>query len=277
MQPAEIARAQAAAVAVVSALGLTVDDATVLWNSNKLALRVLPADVFARVARIGEEVAQFEVGLATRLADVEAPIAGLEPRVPARVYERDGFAMTFWTYYETATVETAPPDYADALARLHAGMRKVDLASPHFTDRVAEAQAIVANVGDRDHELIGEVLHNASRTIAARSPTEQLLHGEPHPGNLLVTHDGVRFVDLESCCRGPVEFDLAHVPEAVSQCYPSVDEQLLRDCRWLVLAMVAAWRLEPNDQLPNRERALQNLLHALRAGPPWPTLDTLFP
>ena len=65
----------AAAMSTASALGLPVDDAVVLHNSNKLALRLLPGDVFARVAHVGQEVAQFEVELAQRLAETESPVA----------------------------------------------------------------------------------------------------------------------------------------------------------------------------------------------------------
>jgi hypothetical protein len=93
-------------------------------------------------------------------------------------------------------------------------------------------------------------------------------------GNVLNTREGPLFIDFETCCRGPVEFDLAHVPEDVSDLYPNVDQALLGHCRILVLAMVAAWRLEPGDQLPMGSRAAEQLLAALRAGPPYPTLDT---
>jgi uncharacterized protein (DUF2384 family) len=81
----------AAAMSIVSALDLLVDDAVVLHDSNKLALRLLPCDVFARVAHVGHELAQFEVVLAQRLAETESPVAALEPRVEPRGYERDGF------------------------------------------------------------------------------------------------------------------------------------------------------------------------------------------
>ena len=102
---------------------------------------MLPCDVFARVAHVGHEVAQFEVDLAGRLAETESPVAALEPRVEPRVYERDGFAVTLWTYYPpVAPQEVSPADYADALERLHSGMRQLDVTAPHFTDRVAEAQ-----------------------------------------------------------------------------------------------------------------------------------------
>jgi hypothetical protein len=102
-----------------------------------------------------------------------------------------------------------------------------------------------------------------------------VLHGEPHPGNLLHTESGPLFTDLETCCRGPIEFDLAHVPEDVSEWYSGADQELLLECRLLVLAMVAAWRWDLDDQLPDGKRAGQELLHAIRAGPPWPTLDVV--
>ncbi len=277
----DVRRAVAAARSSASALGLAVDDAIVLHNSNKLAVRLLPCDVFARVAHAGREVARFEVELAQQLAAAESPVAALEPRVAARPYERDGFVITLWTYYEAATSGDVPPvDYARALERLHAGMRTVDVACPHFTDRVAEAEHAVAScddplLGDADREILGTTLRHLRRAIVDHGAVEQLLHGEPHPGNVLRTRDGLRFIDLETCCRGPVEFDLAHVPEQVSQRYASADRQLLGACRGLVLAMVAAWRFEPDDQLPNGRRAARALLGALHEGPPWPALDAV--
>ena len=281
MQPFEVSRAVAATMAVVSSVGLIVDDTTVLWNSNKLALRLLPCDVFARVAHGGPQVAHLEVEVARRLAETESPVAALDPRVEPRVYGRDGFAVTLWSYYEPMAPLPSTSDYADALQRLHAGMRMLDVTTPHFTDRVEEAQQIVASrdhspaLVDADREMLRTTLQDLGRAIGHRGATEQLLHGEPHPGNVLCTNYGLRFIDLETCCRGPVEFDLAHVPEAVSDRYLDADQELLADCRGLVLAMVAAWRFDPGDQFPNGQRAAQELLRALREGPPWPALDAV--
>src|SRR5450755_1763312 len=248
-------------MSTASELDLTVDDAIVLHDSNKLALRLLPCDVLARVAHVAHQVAQFEVDLAQRLAETESLVAALEPGVEPRVYERDGFVVTLWTYYEPVTPrEVAPAHYAKALERLHAGMRKLDVTTPHFTDRVAEAQQLVASrdqtpaLADADRELLSSLLGSLRRTIGDRGAAEQLLHGEPHPGNLLSTKDGPLFIDLETCCRGPVEFDLAHVPEEVALHYPGADQDLLGECRALVLAMVAAWRWDAGDQFPNGRR-----------------------
>ena len=272
MQTSEVARAVAAAIASVSALDLMVDDAIVLQNSNRLVLRLLPCDVVARVANVlHQSGAAFEVELAQRLAKTESPIAALEPRVEPRVYVRDGFVVTLWTYYEPVSPgEIAPAEYAYALERLHAGMHHVDIAMPHFTDRVEEAQWLVESrvhtpdLPDADRELLSNTLRSLRRGMADRGAPEQLLHGEPHPGHVLKTKKGLLLADLETRCRGPVEFDLAHVPDEVGEHYPDADQELLRACRILKLAMVAAWRWDRDDQFPNGRRAAVELLSEMR-------------
>jgi hypothetical protein len=272
MQASEVTRAVAAATSIASSLDLAVDDAIVLNDSNKLTLRLLPCDVLARVAPVADQVAQFELELAQRLAESESPVAALDPRVEPRVHERDGFVVTLWTYYVPATPqEVSPADYAKALGRLHAGMRELDFLAPHFTDRVEQAQRLLANrdrtpeLADADRELLADTLRSLRRVIGERGVAEQLLHGEPHPGNLLTTKNGLLFIDLETCCRGPVEFDLAHAPVEVGEHYPGVDPGLLRECRILVLAMITTWRWDRGDQLPNGRRLGTEWLSQMRA------------
>jgi hypothetical protein len=124
MQASEFPRAVAAARSTASALDLTVEDAIVLQDSNRLVLRLMPCDVVTRVAPMAYQAsAEFEVELARRLAETESPVAALEPRVEPRVHVRDGFAMNMWTYYESVPPREVPPvDYAHALERPHAGM-----------------------------------------------------------------------------------------------------------------------------------------------------------
>jgi Ser/Thr protein kinase RdoA (MazF antagonist) len=281
MKTSEVERAVGATTELASALHLAVGDARIVCNSNKLALRLLPCDVLARVAFAGQEAFASEIEIARLLAETESPVASLEGRVEPRVYARDEFAITFWRYYEQSPAEFSGADYARALELLHAGMARLDVSAPHFTERVREAQVLVespergAGLTDSDRELLSTTLRGCSERISERSSPEQLLHGEPHPGNLLKTSYGLLFIDLETCCRGPVEFDLAHVPEPVSECYSGADRDLIRECRRLVLAMVAAWRSDPDDQFPNGESARHALLAALRMGPPWRTLEVV--
>ncbi|MGI8612528.1 MAG: phosphotransferase family protein [Nocardioidaceae bacterium] len=281
MKATDVPRAVAAGVSTASALDLRVDDAVVLHDSNKLTLRLLPCDVLARVAPVAHQVAQFEIELAQRLGVFESPVAALGLRVQPRVYKRDGFVVTLWTYYEPVTPgEVSPAEYAYALERLHAGMRKLDFHAPHFTDRVEQAQRLVASrdhtpaLADADRELLDNTLRSLRRVIGERGGAEQLLHGEPHPGNVLTTKNGLLFIDLETCCRGPVEFDLAHAPEEVTEHYPGVNQDLLRECRILVLAMITTWRWDRSDQLPNGRQLGTEWLSQIRAALDRNGLDT---
>jgi len=190
--------------------------------------------------------------------------------------------VTLWTYYEAVTPDQdSPAEYAEALYRLHAGMRSVEIAAPHFMERVAQAERLVANrdatpaLGEADRHLLLSTLHTARQQIHNRGATEQLLHGEPHPGNLLNAYGGPLFIDLETCCRGPIEFDVAHAPDEVSAHYPNVDHILLEECRRLVLAMVAAWRWDVCDEFPHGHQHGHYILTLLREGPPWPALGAL--
>ena len=273
MQASQVRSAVGAAISSASALGLRADDAVVLHDSNRLTVRLMPCDVVARIAPMAYQAsAEFEVEVARRLAETDSPVAALEPRVEPRVYVRDGFVINMWTYYEPVSPsEIAPAEYAQALEHLNASMREIDLPAPHFTDRIAEAQRLIGSrdltpaLADPDRELLGNTLRSLRRAIDDRGAAEQLLHGEPHAGNLLKTKNGLLFIDLETCCRGPVEFDIAHVPEEVSEHYPGADQELLRECRILMLAMVASWRWDRDDRFPNGRRMGIEMLNQLRA------------
>ncbi len=180
-----------------------------------------------------------------------------------------------------AAAHIAPDEYASALERLHAGMRQVDLSGdwlPHFTDRVDEAQRLVddhtnnAEITGADRELLDTTLSTMRRAIVDRGAAEQLLHGEPHPGNVLRTRGGLLFADLETCCRGPIEFEIAHAtstasgpPIEVGALYAGADQSLVRECWILMLAMVTAWRCEPGDDLPNGRAMAMDWIRQLRA------------
>lgn len=260
MHPPDLTSAVKAAISSAAVLGLRVEDAAVVHDSNRIALRLMPCNVLARVAvERDRRGADFEVAIAQLLAGTDAPMALLEPRVAPGVYGHEGFAVTFWTYHDGVSPrEVGPGEYAQALGRMHAGMKEIARSpAPHFTDRVADAQRIVGSpdrspdLGTADRRLLHETLHEVTGDIGRRGATEQLLHGEPHPGNLIRTNDGLLFMDLETCCRGPVEFDVAHAPDEVADQYPGLDRGLLRDCRILMLAMITAWRWDRDDQLPD--------------------------
>lgn len=281
-------RAVDIAVTVATHLGLTVEDAVVLNDSNRLVVRLVPCDVVVRVTRRTHDIAvhgasaEREVEVVRLLGRTDSPVAPLDPRVGPRVFVRDDFEVTVWTPFEAGDPRALEPaEYANALQRLHVGLRQVTLDAPHVMDRVAATQRDVASrritpdLAEGDRALLAERLRHLARVIVDSRAPEQLLHGEPHPWNVLNSHEGPLFIDFENTSRGPVEYDLAWVPEEVSELYPDVDEDLIGECRGLVLAIVAMHRWRRGDQHPSGRESGVAFLNALRNGPPWPSLDRI--
>ena len=281
MEAAETRRAVAAAMSTAAELDLAVDDAIVLSDSNRLVIRLTPCDIVARVTPMTHFAsAEQEVELVRRLAQMDSPVAPLDPRVEPRVFVHDGFKIAMWAYFEPVQPRMLPPaEYGRTLAHLHAGLRQIEGTTPHFMDRVAATQRDVASrdvtpdLPETDRALLADTLHDLGRSIVNRRGPEQLLHGEPHPFNILNTKNGPLFIDFENAARGPVEYDLAWVPSQASQRYPDADQDLVGECRGVVLAIVAAHRWSLNDQHPSGRESGVAFLRALREGPPWPALD----
>ncbi|MFM9370016.1 phosphotransferase [Streptomyces sp. Da 82-17] len=278
MEPSQLRRAVDAGRATAVGLGLPVDEVVVVHDSDRVALRLLPCDLLARVTpQLDAGGAGFEVEIARRLTAVGAPVAELDPRVEPRIRVRDGFAISLWTYYPPTEPQIDPAAYADALARHHAALRRAeadlvaDLKVPHFTERAEAALAVVTDrvrspeLPDAEREFLARTLRELSAEIAGAGAGEQVLHGEPHPGNLLATRRGPLFVDLGTCCRGPVEFDLAHAPEDVAAHSPDADQNLVRTCRALNWALFSAWRWRSDDRMPDRARLRTEGLDRVRA------------
>ena len=293
MRTTDRQRAVAAAIETAVELGLPVDDAVVLNDSNRIVVRLLPCDVVARVAPISysdigvyslwadyRTRAVAEAELVRQLTDKGRPVAGLDPRVEPRVYVRDDFVIDLWTYFEPVTGDVPSAEYTDAMERLHVAMRQVRVTTSRFTDRVADtlhwvaSRDVTPDISDNERTILAGTLENLSRSILDRGAPEQVLHGEPHQWNVLNTTQGPRFIDFENCCRGPVEYDLAWVPEEVTEGYPNVDRALLGECRGLMLAIIAAHFCRPDNEHPNTQ-GREEYLGAVREGPPWPALDEI--
>jgi hypothetical protein len=235
MEATEARRAVAAAMSTASELDLAVDDAIVLSDSNRLVIRLTPCDTVARVTPMTHFAsAEQEVELVRRLAQTDSPVAPLEPRVEPRVFVHNGFKIALWAYFEPARSRMLPPaEYAQALARLHAGLRRIEVTTPHFMDRVAATQCDVAST--------------------RRTGRSSLTSKTPPVGRSSTTWPGC--------------------PARVSQHYPDADQDLVGECRGVVLAIVAAHRWSLNDQHPSGRESGVAFLRVLREGPPWPALD----
>lgn len=180
VQASETERAIRVAVSITTDFGLLVREVTVLHDSNVLTLRLQPCDVLARVAPAAHQRARLEVDVAQRLAGAGSPVAALES---PHVFARGDYVVTLWTYYEPVTTQPITSrEYVTALERLHAGMRDIDVPTPHFTDRVSAAQTLVADhartpgLAALDRVFLAGVLDRMRRAVtgSGRSATADL-------------------------------------------------------------------------------------------------------
>lgn len=87
-----------------------------------------------------------------------------------------------------------------------------------------------------------------------------VLHGSPHSYNVLVVDHALRFIDLETACTGPLEWDLTHIDEEGESGYCSpIDRRLLWNCRAMVSVKTATWCWVGADRDDLREHAESHL------------------
>lgn len=99
--------------------------------------------------------------------------------------------------------------------------------------------------------LVRDLLNAALARLAALKTVSRPLHGDPHLDNLLFTTDGPLWLDFESACRGPVEWDLSALPG--SELLPQHDAAALALLRQVRSTCVVVWcaskeRPSPKDQ-----------------------------
>ena len=186
--------------------------------------------------------------MATILAAAGAPIAlPVRDAEPVRD-EQTGFLVTLWQRLEhDAAREPSPVDLSGALRRLHEGLSRYPSELPSFREGVRRARAtldddrLMTALGNEDRSLLRRAYDHISAELEAFDYVERPLHGEPHLDNLLVTTSGVRWIDLEAVCVGPLEWDVAFLTEDAVRLFPEVDAVLLGLLRTLNSARVATW------------------------------------
>lgn len=78
------------------------------------------------------------------------------------------------------------------------------------------------------------------------------LHGSPRSFNTLMVSGSLLFIDFETACTGPREWDLCHTDSAVAETYQgSFSEAALDQARLVVSAMTSALCWEGIDRGPD--------------------------
>jgi hypothetical protein len=261
-----------AARAIAAKYDVDTTSTRILQDSNHTIIHLAPASVIAKVNTSPEEsslAGELEIArfLAAR-ADLVVPPTALFPPGP---HLHDGLEMTFWEYCPHDAREPEPDVLGRSLRSLHDAL--ADYTQPlRSWDRFDGVERVLADAGALSALPAGDraFLRDRYRELNAATgtfrPTLRSLHGEPHGGNLLLSAAGPRWIDFESACLGPQEWDLTVLPdEIVARYFTDVDRELLRLLRQMRSLCVATWCWLDPDRAPVLREAGTYHLSLLRA------------
>jgi Ser/Thr protein kinase RdoA (MazF antagonist) len=241
-----------AAVVTAAACGVVSNDPWLLHETNNTVVWLRPEAVVAKVATRPDarNDIRLEHAIAVELVAVGGEIARPLPGACPMVHDATGFVVTLWEWLDgihRAEVEAAT--VRESLRRLHAALAKTSHELPSFRSALTRARtaldddALMAPMPPDDRAFLREVYDDGLRALADTATHEHRLHGEPHDGNCLVTAAGLRWIDFESCCKGPLEWDLAFLSRELDTQLGDIDHDLLALLRRLNSARVATWCL----------------------------------
>jgi Ser/Thr protein kinase RdoA (MazF antagonist) len=257
-----------AAREVAGQFGITTTDPVVLQDTNNTVVWLRPEPVVAKVAvrvRARADLRR-EWAVATELAALDAEIARPMPGTRPAAHPGTGFVVTFWERLEGADrVDVPARELAGSLGRLHDALGRTDVSLPSFNVMLATARealddaAHMGALGEEDRRFLRDVYDRGLLALESVHFDGRRLHGEPHDGNRIETSGGLRWIDFESCCFGPPEWDLAFLPPEVVRLFPEVDPDLLALLRTLNSARVATWCLGGAHHPDMRRHGAQHL------------------
>lgn len=238
-----------AAVEVAQQLGLVLEKPVLVQETNNTVVWLRPHAIIAKVGthRHSDDLLAREHAVASALAALGAPVGQPLPGV-GPIRHPAGFLVTLWHRLDhDADAQPLGSIVGTSLLRVHDALSLCDVKVPSFRVGLQRAQTAlsddlrVAALPAADRAFLRDAFDDLLAELDARALTERGLHGEPHDGNRLVTPSGLCWIDLEGACRGPVEWDLAFLPENARAAFSDVDLELLALLEACNSARVATW------------------------------------
>src|SRR5262245_12741497 len=137
--------------------------------------------------------------------------------MPAELYRQDGLTLTFWRHYPQDRDSTVSCRLsAPALREVHRGLESYPGRLPDFHPGLIEARASLDVPGsaprlkERGRAFMLAEADRLQAELAGVSFRMRPIHGSPHRYNMLDLGSRVLWIDLETACRGPLEWDVVH-------------------------------------------------------------------
>jgi Ser/Thr protein kinase RdoA (MazF antagonist) len=270
---AHAAAAALAARRLVRRLGLDDADSHVLHSSNNTIVHHPACGLVAKVwtSSGASGALARELAVARHLTARGAEIAPPAQRVDPGPHHQDGLAVTLWEFLPHEPDPELDDDaVADSIGRLHGHLATWDGELPDYRERIERTGRLLGDhtamraVPRAGLALLRARFHKVAPQLLERAAPTAVLHGGPHSDNVLLTPSGLRWIDLETCCRGPIEADLAYLGEAGAR-RAGVDLELLALAQQMLRVSVATVCWSDPDRHPRlREAAEYHLAELTR-------------
>jgi Ser/Thr protein kinase RdoA (MazF antagonist) len=248
--PAREPAAVAAARRVGAVCGYATAHPALIQETNNTVVWLRPHEVIAKVGKWSHSAESLtrEHEVASVLAGAGGPVARPVAGIGPTRDEPSGYLVTLWARLEHDPDRVVDPTEAGASLRaLHDALMDFGGALPSFEGILDLARDVLwddramAPLAAADRWLLRHVYDRIRDEVREHAYRARPIHGEAHDGNLLVTPDGLRWIDLENVSIGPLEWDLAFLPERAADGFPEADRELLDRLRTLNSARVATW------------------------------------
>jgi hypothetical protein len=263
----------AAAIQIARDYGLTVNEPVMLRSTNNVVAWLRPSPVVVKVGAGRNSHLSRELAVARELIALGAPIVAPASAPAPEVFRPLDIEFTFWTYHPQTSESDIPVALmADALRELHRALSRLSLplkkSLPAYSEELTDVRSLLATsdalpqLSASDRQLLATTLGRLADELSELAPESsyQVIHGSPHSYNVLQVDDRPRFIDLETTCTGPLEWDLAHLdPEAAALYAHTLDARLLWLCRAMVSLKTAVFCFAEAERGDLREHAQWHL------------------
>jgi hypothetical protein len=211
------AGALAAVTAVASAHGVACHP-EVLHDGVNVVVDLVTVPVVARVATLTpllrpDIVTPFarDVALAGALAGAGAPVVAPTDVLPPGPHRHEGTVLSFWTRLDVLPERPDPARAAACFRDLQEALAGQPVTGRPLDTPLGDLDVFLRKAGEWgvDEAQRAAVAERLDSLVPRLIGEPRRLHGDAHPGNLLATRQGWRWVDLEDSCTGPLEWDLA--------------------------------------------------------------------
>jgi hypothetical protein len=251
-QPLTIELAAATSIAAKAGLGPVTPE--VLHLGNHTSVRLSPWPIVARIASgssfdFSDDGLARELTVAGHLASRGVPSVRPAKAVAPGPYLENDCAITLWDYVDGRHIDTEADQRlaAVSLHEIHLALADVPAELPSFITKVESCETILANpdqapkLAPGDRLFLQQLYESLRAELGGIGGAWQPLHGDPHLSNALITASGAVWMDLESVCVGPLEWDIGFLPVATWSEFTGIDSGLMRLFADVRSMCVATW------------------------------------